>query len=201
MKLHVNRFALTLLAFSALPAFAGSFSYNFVELGYADQEIDLLSNSADQNGYDIRGSYEFHPSFFAQAYYTDQDGEQTIEQQSVDFKNRVWSLSAGWHTALNAKSDVFVMYSYENNAVSFDHSDLEKEDRDVNAIEAGVRFKPITTIEIFASAAYLDADGSENDTGYKLGTQFSLADNVHLGLSYGERFNSDFSRVYLQVSF
>lgn len=201
MHSFINRLSFALFALSALPVYAGSFSYNFVELGYADQKHDVLNSAADQNGYDIHGSYEFHPSFFAQAYYTDQDGEQTIAQQNIDFKNRQWSLGAGWYTTLNNKSDVFVIYSYENNSVSFAHANLSKVDRDINAVEAGVRFKPITTIEVFASLAYLDADGSENDTGYKLGSQFSLADNVHLGLSYGERFNSEYSRVFLQVSF
>jgi len=159
MLSFINRLSFALFSLSALPVCASSFSYNFVELGYADQKNDVLSSAADQNGYDIHGSYEFHPSFFAQAYYTDQDGEQTIAQQSIDFKNRQWSLGAGWHTTLNTKSDVFVIYSYENNSVSFAHANLSKVDRDINAIEAGVRFKPITTIEVFASLSYLDADG------------------------------------------
>jgi len=73
--------------------------------------------------------------------------------------------------------------------------------QEINAIEAGLRFKPITTLEMIATAGYFDADGSDTNFGYSIGGLFDLADNVKLGLTYGDRLDTEYNRVYVQVSF
>ena len=76
---------------------ADTMDYSYVELGFVDSELD--APNVDGDGFALRGSLEFHSSFFAFA---------ELEDLGYDFDVDVTSIAdgAGGHYPLNDKVDL-----------------------------------------------------------------------------------------------
>ncbi|TDQ49380.1 outer membrane beta-barrel protein [Permianibacter aggregans] len=180
---------------------ASDFNYNFVEGSYSNLDAKTGGISADANGFDVRGSYLIQPNIFLRGGFGIFDGDVDAFGFDGDIEMDSWQIGAGYILPINRKTDVFFAIDHEERDIKLKSPFNFKDDVAVNSIEAGLRFKPITTVELFASLGHFDAEGGDNDLGFKLGGIAELSSKVGLGISYEESFDLDTSRVFVRVAF
>ena len=114
------------------PAFADGLSYNYIELGYQNAELDddFGGTSVDGDGYGIRGSYEVGESWFIAASYGTLDFDFGVDLDQL-------AIGGGYHTALSDRTDVFAALSYISAEVSA--SGFNSLDEDGYGVVVGLR--------------------------------------------------------------
>lgn len=180
---------------------AGSFSYSYVDGAYRDVQVKAAGEKFDMNGYDISASYLIHPNVFVRGTFGTFSGDETIRGINVDVEQDAWKLGAGYIFPINGKTDFYVAYDHENRDVKLKSPIRLSEDVEINSVEAGVRFKPITTIELFGTIGYFDADGSDNDVGFRLGGIADLSKNLGLGVEFANLYDEETTRLFARVRF
>lgn len=201
MQKSIKTFVALAVAAVIGSAKASDFNYNFIEGGYSNLDAKSGGISADLNGVDVRGSYQIHPNIFLRGGFGVYDGDVEAFGFDGDVEMDSWQIGAGYILPINRKTDVFFAIDHEERDIKLKSPFNFSDDVAVNSIEAGLRFKPITTIELFASLGHFDAEGGDNDLGFKLGGIAELSDKVGLGVSYEESFDLDTSRVFVRVAF
>lgn len=201
MKKSFNALVVLAVAAAYGSAHASEFNYSFVEGGYSSLDAKSGGVSADLNGYDIRGSYQIHPNFFVRGGFGVYDGDIDAFGLDADVEMDSWQIGVGYILPINRKTDVFFAIDHDERDIKLKSPFNFTDDVAVNSIEAGLRFKPITTVELFASIGHFDAEGGDNDLGFKLGGIAELSKKVGLGVSYEESFDLDTSRIFVRVAF
>jgi hypothetical protein len=157
------------------PAFADGLSYNYIELGYQNAELDddFGGTSVDGDGYGIRGSYEVGESWFIAASYGTLDFDFGVDLDQL-------AIGGGYHTALSDRTDVFAALSYISAEVSA--SGFNSLDEDGYGVVVGLRGLVSDKVELRGTIAYSDLGDGVDGTAFGAGALYSFTDNFALGL-------------------
>jgi hypothetical protein len=172
--------AATLAALALVPpAFAqDGLSYNFLELGYANSEIDDLD--VDGNGFGVRGSYGFTSNFHGFASYLD-------EEYDFDIGVSQFEVGAGFNTGLTPKIDFVGTLSFVN--LSVDVPGGGNADDSGLALGVGLRGRVSEAFELRGEVKYAEFDDAGNDTTFGVGGRYYFTPMFALGADLG--FNDD----------
>jgi hypothetical protein len=152
-----------------LAAHADTMDYSYVELAFVDSELD--EPAVDGDGFALRGSLEFHPSFFAFAELEDLGYDRDVDVTSI-------VVGAGGHYPLNDKVDLvgrFGIVKYDVDADDF------SADEDGFTLGARVRSEVMPRLELEGGFDYIDVD-SGDDTVAVLEGRYFFMPNVSGGL-------------------
>jgi hypothetical protein len=150
---------------------ADTMDYSYVELGFVDSELD--EPNVDGDGFALRGSLEFHPSFFAFVELEDLGYDLGIDITSI-------AVGAGGHYPLNEKVDLvgrFGIVKYELDADRFD----AEGDADGFTLGARVRGEVLPRLELEGGFDYVDIDTGD-DTSVVVEGRYFILENVSGGL-------------------
>lgn len=163
------------LALSAVPAFAGDISYNYVELGYQKIDIDdvVPGVNIDGDGFGINGSFEIAESWFIGAGYSQADFDFGVDLDQL-------ALGVGWHTTMSNASDLYALVQYVEAEVSA--SGLGSIDEDGFGVTIGVRGMVTDTVEIGGSIGYVDLGDAGDGTTFGAHLLYNFTENFAAGL-------------------
>jgi hypothetical protein len=172
--------AATLAALALIPpAFAqDGLSYNFLELGYANSEIDDLD--VDGTGFGVRGSYGFTSNFHGFASYLDEDYDFDIGVSQFE-------AGAGFNTSLTPKIDFVGTLSFVN--LSVDVPGGGNADDSGLALGVGLRGRLSEAFELRGEVKYAEFDDAGNDTTFGVGGRYYFTPMFAVGADLG--FNDD----------
>ena len=168
--------SLALLALAA-PAMAADISYNFVEAGY--QEIDIDSGlvgglDIDGDGYGVGGSFELNENWFIAASYSSADFDFGVDLDQL-------MLGAGYHVPISDNADFYGMFSYVSAEASV--SGFDSVDEDGYAATIGLRGMIGERFELNGSLAYIDFGNGGDSTAFGAGALYNFTDMLAAGFS------------------
>jgi opacity protein-like surface antigen len=170
-------FALGLL-FVALPSVAADLSYNYIQGGYQEYDIDddLFGGfDVDGDGYFISGSFELTDNWFVAGGYSTADFDFGIDLDEL-------SVGAGYHVPLNNNVDFYGLLSLVRAEASV--SGFGSEDESGYAAEIGIRGMIGDRFELNGSLAYVDLDDGGDGTAFGAGLLYNFTDSVAAGLAF-----------------
>lgn len=161
----------------AVPSLAADFSYNYVQAGY--QEIDIDDNlfsgfDVDGDGFVVGGSFELTENWFVAGGYSSADFDFGVDLDEL-------SIGAGYHVPLNNNVDFYGMLSYVRSEVSA--SGFGSESENGYAAEIGVRGMIGDRFELNGSLGYVDLDEFGDGTAFGAGLLYNFSHAFAAGLS------------------
>ena len=169
-------YGLTLLLFTT-PAFTADISYNFVEAGYQEIDIDggLFGGlDIDGDGYGVGGSFELNENWFVAASYSSADFDFGVDVDEL-------MLGTGYHVAISDNADFYGMFSYLTAEASTDG--FGSVDEDGYAATIGLRGMIGDRFELNGSLAYVDFGNGGDTTAFGAGALYNFSDVFAAGLS------------------
>ena len=155
--------------FLAAPGVAlADFSYNFLEGGFVDVEID--DSSVDGDGFRVEGSTEVGDSFFIRAEYEDYDFDFNIDASAME-------LGGGYFHELSDDLDFIAIGQYVE-------VEIEGFDDDGLGIGGGIRTRLADSLEVDAMLNYVDFDNVGNDTYLDLRGRYHFSDQFAVTLKF-----------------
>lgn len=174
MRKAITAAALATLALTP-PAFAqDGLSYNFLELGYSNSEIEDFD--VDGDGFGVRGSYGFTDHVHVFASYLD-------EEYDFDIGVSQFEVGAGFHTGLTEKLDFVGTLSFLN--LSVDVPGLGSADDSGLALGVGLRGRVSEAFELRGEVKYAELDDAGNDTTFGVGGRYYFTPMFALGADIG----------------
>jgi hypothetical protein len=204
------------LAISAAPfaASAGELSYNSVEFGYAQNELDIHADKGDKSlqdmrpkGYYLKGSVELGASpFYLFGGYG--QGNDTVtahagkERVRINAKQHAYEGGVGVHYGLNDKTDLLVETSYLSDRVTIDRKGVRKDVND-EAVRVAVGVEGLMTdsFEGWAKVNYTQGEMSSAEFGAELGAQYSFNKTWGLVGQYNYTRDTSGYQVGVRASF
>ncbi len=169
-------FGLALLVLAA-PTYATDISYNFIEAGY--QEIDVDGGffgglDIDGDGYGVGGSFELNENWFIGASYSKADFDYGADYDEV-------MLGAGYHVPISDNADFYGMISFINAEASIDG--LGSADEDGYAATIGLRGMISDRFELNGRLSYVDFGNGGDTTAFGAGALYNFSDAFAAGFS------------------
>jgi hypothetical protein len=159
-----------LLAAAPIAAQAEDMSYSFVDLGYAETNLD---GGPTGDGFGARGSVGFAKNFFVFANYLNQDfGPADIDNYSVGF---------GGHLEIAESVDLVGKAGYLKADAS--GGGLSAEDSGY-LVSAGVRARPASQFELEGNVIYRDLGSNADDTAVAVAARYFFTDMFAIGAEY-----------------
>lgn len=181
------------LALGASAAHA-DLSYTYVEAGYMDFNDN---GDFDTDATYLQGSFSLTDSLFIKASWTGEDGDWKEFGHKIDVDGDRWGIGLGAHTSLLPGLDLVFGAEYANA-----DSDLklrgplanadESVDADIWSLDAGLRFKPITWLEVYGTYTYsfidtdaeLLGDDEDSTSDLEIGARFYPLPLFSIGVGY-----------------
>lgn len=175
------------LAISAtsFAASAGEISYNSVEFGYAQTQLDTDTTRNDKSlqdmrpkGYYLKGSVELGESpFYLFGGYGQGNDTATAhvatDRVSINAKQRSYEAGVGVHYGLNEKTDLLLETSYVSDRVSIDRKGIHKRiNGEAVRFAVGVDGMMTDKLEGWAKANYTQGELTSAQFGAELGAQY-----------------------------
>ena len=169
----MKRVILTACAiFLTFPALADQPSYNFIQLGYQEVDLDVGGFDVDGSGFGLGGSVEFADNWFGFVSYSDIGFDFNVDLTQV-------SVGVGWKTPVSENSSFFATAGYAEAEVSA--PGFGSADENGYALGIGIRGNVSELIELFASVSYVDF-GEGDSTGFGGGVYFNITEAFALGV-------------------
>lgn len=159
-----------LLAAAPIAAQAEDMSYSFIDLGYAETNLD---GGPTGDGFGARGSVGFAENFFVFADYLNQDFGP------IDFD--LYSVGLGGHMELADSVDLVGRFGYLK--AEGDSGGLTADD-DGYLVSAGVRARPAQQFELEGNVIYRDLGGGADDTAVAVGARYHFTEMFAVGAEY-----------------
>jgi hypothetical protein len=159
------------IVLSPLAAQAEDLSYSYAEGGFAQLDIDGISDKLD--GYYLRGSVGFADRFFVAADYLD------VSKNGVD--TQLYTVSFGGHLSLSDQVDLTGRAGYagtEAGGYGFNASD------DGYVVGAGLRARLAEHFELEGKVDYYDFSDSGGDTVVGVAARYFFTDQIAVGAEY-----------------
>lgn len=185
MKIMNAMVGTLLLAAAPLAAQAEGMSYSYLDLGYAETDLD---GGPSGDGFGVRGSMGFAENFFVFADYLTQD----FGPVDVD----VYSVGLGARMGLTDTLDLVGRAGYlkaDASAGGFSADD------DGYLVAAGLRGRVADQFELEGNVIHRDLGSGADDTAVAVGGRYFFTDNVALGAEY--EHSDDGSTVFAGVRF
>ena len=161
------------LFFLAAPALAETPSFNFVEAGYIEVDLDLGDGfDVDGDGFGVGGAFEIGDKVFGFASYQDASFDFNVDFSTLE-------VGIGFHTGLTDNTSFFFRVGYADVEVSA--SGFGSEDESGYAAGIGIRSNVSDLIELALEVAYVDLGDGADDTAVGGGIWFNITDNFALG--------------------
>ncbi len=179
--------ALPVVAFGA-PMFSSAtvladngISYSYIQAIYQEVEVDVGGGfDADGNGYAVGGSVEINDDWFVFAGYASGDLESVVDLDQL-------TVGGGYHAALSEKTDWFATLAYVSADISA--PGFGSADDSGFGVSLGVRSMVSPSLELNASASYVDLGDGADSTGFGAGLWYTVSGNIALGI--GASFGDD----------
>ncbi len=149
---------------------AEGLSYNFVEVGYVDTELDLGPATADGDGFQLAGSAELGSNFNVFLNYGDAD----LEGVSLSLLD----LGAGYHWSLNEALDLVGGLSYERFKVEGAGAESGF------GLSVGLRGRVGDALELNGGFKYVDFGDGADDTVFSVGARYYFTEAFAAGIDY-----------------
>ena len=175
-----------LLAAAPIAAQAEDMSYSFIDLGYAETNLD---GGPTGDGFGARGSIGFAENFFGFADYLTQD----FGLQDID----IYSIGLGGHMDLSDSVDLVGRVGYLSANASNDGASAE----DGFMASAGVRARPAQQFELEGNVIYRDLGGGADDTAVAVGARYFFTDMFAVGAEYEMSDDADTWFAGVRLSF
>lgn len=181
-------------ALLAGPALADGFSYNNIELGFVDTEIEDFDEFGDieGDGLSIGGSVEFGPGIHGFGKVTGLEFEDILDVGML-------SLGLGFNHSLAPQLDLFSGISYER--LKFEYDGFDDIVEEGYGLTAGLRGRIGERIELSAGLKYADYGDDLDDTTVMLGGRYYFTRNFAAGLDYNENDDGDTWILSLRYDF
>mgnify|MGYP000114215377 FL=1 len=158
-----------LLASLLTPGFclAEASNFNYVEIDYLQQKIDILGGDVDFNGFELSGSYEVNDEVFVSARYADVSLDEDVPGLKADVDG--YALGVGYIFGSNSTATVFGELSYvDQSAKASDGLTGTSAKADADGISAGfgVRMNTSERTELNFGLSYVDFDEGGASLGY-----------------------------------
>ena len=189
MKLAKAMIGGLLLAAAPLAAMADDMSYSYVDLGYAQSDIDGVGPSAD--GFGLRGSIGFAQNWFAFAEYA-AESVQGIDIDTI-------SVGLGGHYNFTEGLDLVGRVGYFE--VNLDAGGGLNADDNGFLVDAGLRGRAGDAVELEGGVRYTDLSDGGDDTGFYVGGRFHFNKTWALGAEYQDGSDSSAILAYVRASF
>jgi len=166
------------LTYFLSPAFASDLSYNFVEIGYVDAELDdgVPGFSFDGDGFGIGGSFEVGENWFVAANYSTLGFDFGIDLDQ-------FSVGGGYYFGMSERTDLVATLSYLSAEISA--SGFGSDNADGYGVSIGVRSMLTDNVELNGSIGYSDLGDGADGTAFSAGALYSFTDNFALGFDIG----------------
>ncbi|MGE0030758.1 MAG: outer membrane beta-barrel protein [Steroidobacteraceae bacterium] len=187
MKIMNAMVGTLLLAAAPFAAQAEEMSYSFVDLGYAETDID---NGPTGDGFGARGSVGFAENFFVFADYLNQD------IAGIDFD--LYSVGLGGRLEIAESVDLVGKVGYleaNGEAGGFTADDSGY------LVSAGVRARPAQQFELEGNVIYRDLGGGADDTAVAVGARYFFTDMFAVGAEYELSDDADTWFAGIRLSF
>ncbi|MCP3980220.1 MAG: hypothetical protein GY716_13020 [bacterium] len=174
------------LAFSGA-AFAEGINWTYIEAGYNNVDLDDLDDDGD--GWFAGGKFAIGDSYHITARYDDNTTDDTDADLST------WHLGAGWHGLFGDGADLFGEVAYVDREFGdFDGSGWFG--------RAGVRWRPISLLEVGAGARWEDLGGDidDSDTIWEANALIYVW-KLGIGLSYETQDEVDTYNGFVRFNF
>jgi hypothetical protein len=161
----------------AVPSLAADFSYDYIQAGYQEIDIDddLFSGfDVDGDGYFVGGSFELTENWFVAGGYSSADFDFGVDLDEI-------TIGAGYHVPLNNNVDFYGMLSLVRAEVSA--SGFGSSDENGYAAEIGVRGMIGDRFELNGSLAYVDLDEGGDGTAFGAGLLYNFTNTLAAGLA------------------
>jgi len=178
-----------LLAATPLAAMADDMSYSYVDLGYAQLDIDGVGPSAD--GFGLRGSIGFAQNWFAFAGYT-AESVQGIDIDTI-------SVGVGGHYGFTDNLDLVGRLGYFE--INLDAGGGLNADDNGYLADVGLRGRVGDAVELEGGLHYTDLSDGGDDTALYVGGRFHFNKTWALGAEYASGDNSSEIFAYVRASF
>lgn len=169
-------YGLTLLMLAA-PALAADISYNYIEAGYQEIEIDggfVGGADIDGDGYGLGVSFELNENWFIAASYAKADFDFGVDLDQL-------SVGAGYHVPISENADFYGALSFVRAEASA--SGFGSVDDDGYSATIGLRGMIGERFELNGSLAYVDFGDGGDTTAFGAGALYSFTDAVAAGFS------------------
>ena len=178
-----------LLAATPLAAMADDMSYSYVDLGYAQTDIDGVSSSAD--GFGLRGSIGFAQNWFAFADYV----AESVSGIDID----TLSVGVGAHYGFTENLDLVGRVGYFE--VNLDAGGGLNADDNGFLLDAGLRGRVGDAVELEGGVHYTDLSDGGDDTALFVGGRFHFNKTWALGAEYESGDDASSIFAYVRASF
>ncbi len=179
-----------MLAVAPLAALADDMSYSFVDLGYAETDIDGVGPSAD--GFGLRGSVGFAEHYFAFAEYS------SLSVQNVDIDQTV--VGIGGHYGLTESLDLVGRAGWFR--IDLSAPGGFSADDDGYLLDLGLRGRVTEGVELEGGVRYSDLGGNNgDDTSVFVGGRFHFNKTWAIGAEYQDGNDASSILAYVRASF
>ncbi len=169
----------SLLAVAA-PAMADDLSYNYLEFGYAQIDVDDID--VDGDGFAIGGAFEIGESMFVQAGYGSADLDFDVDLDEL-------FVGLGFHTPIGDNVDFVGTINYVS--VEASAFGLSADDDGFGA-SVGVRAMVSEAVELAGDINYVDLSDSGDDTSFGGSAWYYFSPTFAVGLQadFGDDISS-----------
>lgn len=160
--------------FLAVPAMAESPSFNFVQVGYQEVDLDIgVGGDVDGDGWGLGGSVEFGQDFFGYVSYSDIGFDFSVDLTQLQ-------VGIGWKTDVSQNTAFFARAGYAQAEV--DAPGFGSADDSGYGLGVGVRSNVTPLIELYGEIAYADLGDGADTTTFGGGIYFNITEMFALGV-------------------
>lgn len=149
-------------------------SYNYVQIGYIDAEID---GGPSGDGFGIDGSFELHENYHLFAGY----GDLTFSEFGIDVDLSSWTVGAGYDRNLTDASSLYFRVGYVDAEID---TPIGTASDDGFSAGLGLRGMVLARLELAGEITYVDLSDAGDDTSFSFGALYSFTPNVAAGVGF-----------------
>ncbi|MET1255904.1 porin [Aliikangiella maris] len=183
MKKTLIALAISGISMTSMATFAESPSFNFVELGYT--QIDIDDVPFDPDGFELDLNFELNENFYLSADYA------KVDEMSTELK--MSNIGFGFKSDISDSTAFFAQ-------IDWSKIDAGEIDEDGYKVSTGVRSNVTNHLELTAAYEYLDID-DDSSNFFLFGAAYKMSDNVSMYADYKLESDMDQMSVGVRYSF
>ncbi len=176
----------SMLVLSPFTVMADEPSYNYVEGGYYQLDLD----DAEFKGYQLRGSLAFSENLYGRLGYWAADDTFTVFNTNIDVDLSELSAGLGFKTPVGANTTVHTYADLVQSRIDVEGNDDSETDY---RLGFGLRSNVAESVELFSDITWTDYD-VDNETALQVGGVFHI--NNAFGITVSAGLNDENDKNY-----